>query len=194
MRGMVLIVVAGTCGAALGQSLQIQFANPTLNPGETTVVTLSASYGSGDYAIAGIATDLIASSGSDGWSDLELVASMDGPGTTAGAPSATGIDGIIAGQLNIPIAGIYADGSNPIAFWRATYTSPAIVGSAFDLEVSTVTSRFDVYVSRGSATSESRLADLTEARGGIFVVPAPSGAAVLGAGLIAGFRRRRRSA
>lgn len=191
MKGLVLVVVAGTCGVALGQSLQVNFSNPTLNPGETTVVTLSASYGSGDYAIAGIATDLISSSGPDGWSDIELVAPMDGPGTTAGTRSATGIDGIIAGQLNFPIAGIYADDSNPIAFWRATYTSPAIVGSAFDLEVSTVTSRFDVYVSRGAATSESRLGDLTEARGGIFVLPAPSGAAVLGLGLMAAARRRR---
>ena len=190
-KAFALVAVAGVAAAATAQSIEIDVANPTLAPGESTTVTLSAGYGAGDYAVAGIATDFISSVGSDGWSDVALIAPMDGPGTTAGAPSGTGVDGIIAGQLNFPIAGIYADDSNPIAFWSATYTAPAVVADAFTVDLSTDTSRFDVYVERGAALSESRLGDLREGQGAINVVPAPASLALLGLGGLAAARRRR---
>ncbi|MFI4915634.1 MAG: hypothetical protein ACIAS6_03885, partial [Phycisphaerales bacterium JB060] len=80
-KAFALVAVAGVAAAASAQSINIDVANPTLNPGESTSVTLTAGYGGSDYAVAGIATDFISSVGSEGWSDLALVAPMDGPGT-----------------------------------------------------------------------------------------------------------------
>jgi len=191
MKTVAILAVAGVAAAATAQSISIDVANPTLNPGESTSVTLSAGYGGSDYAVAGIGTDFISSVGSEGWSDLALVAPMNGPGTSAGAGSTSGVDGIIAGQLNFPPAGIYADPTNPIAFWSATYTAPADVAEAFTVDLSTNTSRFDVYVAMDRATSESRMADLREGAGAINVVPAPASLALLGLGGLAAARRRR---
>src|SRR6056297_2735080 len=81
MKTVAILAVAGVAAAATAQSISIDVANPTLNPGESTSVTLSAGYGGSDYAVAGIGTDFISSVGSEGWSDLALVAPMNGPGT-----------------------------------------------------------------------------------------------------------------
>ena len=191
MKTAAILAVAGVAAAAAAQSINIDVANPTLGPGESTTVTMTAGYGGTDYAVAGIATNFISSVGSDGWSDLALIAPMNGPGTSAGAPSGTGVDGIIAGQLNFPPAMIYAVAANPIAFWSATYTAPAVVDTPFTVDLNTRTSRFDVYVRRDSSLSESRLADLAEGQGAINVVPAPASLALLGLGGLAAARRRR---
>lgn len=190
MKTAAILAVAGVAAAAAAQSINIDVANPTLNPGESTMVTLSAGYGGTDYAVAGVGTNFISSVGSTGWSDIALIAPMNGPGTSGGAGSATGVDGIIAGQLNFPPAGIYADSSNPIAFWSATYTASA-TGDEGVVDLSTQTSRFDVYVDRMSSLSESRLADIREGAATITVVPAPASLALLGLGGLAAARRRR---
>ncbi|UYV11544.1 MAG: PEP-CTERM sorting domain-containing protein [Phycisphaera sp.] len=186
-KAFALVAVAGVAAAASAQSINIDVADATLAPGESTTVTLTAGFDSADFAVAGIATNFISSVGSDGWSDIALVAPMDGPGTSAGAGSATGVDGVLAGQLNFPPAGIYADSSNPIAFWSATYTASA----EGVIDLSTDTSRFDVYIDMMSSTSESRLGDLTEGAATITVVPAPASLALLGLGGLAAARRRR---
>jgi len=190
-KAFALVAVAGVAAAASAQSVNIEVANPTLNPGDSTLVTLSAGFDAADHAMAGILTDFISSVGSDGWSDLAILEPMDGPGTNPGTGSSTGVDGIIAGQLNFPLAGIYADETNPIAFWSATYTAPAVVADAFTVDLSTETSRFDVYIARDRSLSESRVADLTEGAGTINVVPAPASLALLGLGGLAAARRRR---
>jgi hypothetical protein len=191
MKTAAILAVAGMAAVAAAQSIVIDVANPTLNPGESTSVTMTATYGGTDYAVAGVATNLVSSVGSDGWSDIALIAPMNGPGTSAGVASGTGVDGIIAGQLNFPPAGIFADPSNPIAFWSATYTAPAVVADAFTVDLSSRTTRFDTYIRRDSSLSESRLADLREGAAGINVVPAPASLALLGLGGLAAARRRR---
>ena len=138
-KAFALVAVAGVAAAATAQSININVANPTLAPGESTTVTMAAGYGGTDYAIAGVATNLVSSVGSTGWSDIALIAPMNGPGTSAGVASGTGVDGIIAGQLNFPPAGIFADPTNPIAFWSATYTAPAVVADAFTVDLSSRT-------------------------------------------------------
>jgi len=82
---------------------------------------------------------------------------------------------------------IFADPTNPIAFWQATYTASA----EGVIDLSTDTSRFDVYIDRDSSTSESRMSGLTEGSGTITVVPAPASLALLGLGGLAAARRRR---
>ena len=185
-----IALVAST--AVLAQpAITIDVENPVLMPGESTVVTMYAGYGGTDYAVAGVYTDFLAPGGSEGWTGVGLVDPMDGPGTTAGTASATGYDEIVAGQLNFPSgAAIYADPTNPIAFWQATYIAPLDVTEPFDLHVSTMTRQYDVYYSRLSASSESRLADLAEGSATIRVIPAPASALVLACGLLATRRRR----
>lgn len=185
MKTAAILAVAGVAAAAAAQSITINVADATLNVGDTTTVTMTAGYGGSDFAIAGVGTSLIG--GGDNWSDMSLIAPMDGPGTSAGLASGNGVDGIIAGQLNFPPAGIYADDTNPIAFWSATYTASA--EGVFDL--TSETTRFDVYVARDSSLSESRLGDLREGAATITVVPAPASLALLGLGGLAAARRRR---
>ncbi|MEQ8844390.1 MAG: hypothetical protein RIB58_05995 [Phycisphaerales bacterium] len=177
-------------GAALAQpAITIEVDNPVLRPGESTVVTMWAGFDPSDYAMAGLETSLVTSVGSEGWSEAQLVAPMDGSGTWVGEPSATGYDQIIARQLH-GLAGIYGDDSNPIAFWRATYTAPVDVPSAFSIDLTTASADYDVYIDRESALSESRLAELVEGSATIRVIPAPASALVLALGAVAARRRR----
>ena len=116
---------------------------------------------------------------------------MDGPVPSDGVPVATGYNGILAGQLHFPVgAGIYANDSNPIAFWQATYTAPADVSTPFIVDISTLTRRYDVYFDRSSSASEPRLDVLVEGSGTITVIPAPASAVVLAVGAACVRRRR----
>ncbi|MEO1279107.1 MAG: hypothetical protein AAFV77_09140 [Planctomycetota bacterium] len=189
LRAALLIASATATGAALAQpSLIFEVDDPVLLPGESTTVRLFAGFDPRDFAIAGVATSVFASGG--GWSDLTLIAPMDGPGTSTGAASGSGVDGILAGQLNFPATGgIYADDTNPIAFWQATYTADVVTDPTI-VDIRTETTRYDVYVERGSAQSESRLDELIEGAATIEVIPAPASAVVLAGGVLV-LRRRR---
>ncbi|MEO1008448.1 MAG: hypothetical protein AAFX79_07765 [Planctomycetota bacterium] len=175
-------------GVAAGQLIDLDASPSTIGPGESTVITMSAGFDSADFAMAGIATELVINAAEGEFSDLRLIAPMDGPGTSEGVLAGSAIEGIIAGQLNFPPAGIYADPTNPIAFWQVTFTASVPTGGLI-LDIETRTSRFDVYTAMGSATSESRLADLSEGRAVIF--PSPGTAGLLGVGGLLACRRRR---
>ncbi len=181
-----------TCAStALAQlAITIEVDDPVLMPGESTVVTLLGGYDAPDFAVAGIATSLVTSVGSEGWGDAMVLSPMSGPGTSAGVPGLTGIDGIVAGQLQFAGAGIAADPTNPIRFWQATYTAPTDLLVPFEIDLSTMTSRYDVYLEIFVGTSESRLDDLTEGAATIRVIPAPASALILALGACAVRRRR----
>ncbi|MEQ8845060.1 MAG: hypothetical protein RIB58_09420 [Phycisphaerales bacterium] len=188
------LALAAAAHAQMPGEVIIEVDAPVLAPGESTTVRLWAGFDSNvDFAVAGIATSLLADSGgvdiTDAWSDVGLVFPMNGPGTSSGLPVSGGYAGIIAGQLHDPFAPRFTDTSDPIAFWEATFTAPWDAG-AFEVDLSTQTNRFEVYLSPDSRRSESRMAGLTEGAATIFVVPAPASAAVLALGL-AGVRRRR---
>ncbi len=186
------IAVLSCATATLAQpAITIDVENPVLLPGESTTVTLFAGFDPSDYAMAGVATDLLISIGSAGFSDRTLLQPLDGPGTSTGTPSAIGFDGIIGGQIHFPGgAGIFADPINPAPFWQITYTAPVDVAIPFDIELSTISNKYDVYIAMDSGTPETRLAELTEGAATIRVVPAPASSLVLAAGM-AGVRRRR---
>ncbi|NRA58096.1 MAG: hypothetical protein HRU13_08310 [Phycisphaerales bacterium] len=187
------VILAALAPSALAQpAITIEIDEPVLRPGESTVVSLFAGFDAGDHAMALVVTDLLTSVGSTGWSGDRLIAPMDGPGSDPGGPSATGFDAITAGQLHFPpTSGIYADDSNPIAFWQATYTAPLDPAATFEIDLSTLASRYDVYVDRQSAVSESRLDELAEGSGTITVIPAPASAVVLALGVACICHRRR---
>ncbi len=191
------LLAIATTSHAQTVGITIDVDEPVLAPGDSTTVRLWASFDSAqDYAMAGVATSLLADSGGIdidvAWSDIGLVSPMNGPGTSAGLPDAGGYVGIIAGQLHFPIAGPGADTSDPIAFWEATFTAPTDAG-AFAVDLSTLTTTFAVYIDPDSAIAESRLDGLTEGTGRIIVVPAPASALVL-FGLLATRRRASRPA
>ena len=188
MTACILLLAAAT--PTLAQSaVLIYVENDTLLPGQSTIVTLFAAWPPSQYAMAGIQTDLLISSGLDGWSDHALVAPMDGPGTSPGLPFTSGFDDIIAGQLNFPPTGV-PTGANPVPFWEATYTAPIDPVAPFGVELTTLTARFDVYIDRDSAVARSFLDGLVEGNATIRVIPAPSSVVVL-TGLACTCRRRR---
>ncbi len=193
-------IVAGT--VALAASLAhaqgtseviIEIDQPVLAPGESTAVRLWAGYDSArDFAMGAVVTNLLADSGgveiAGAWSDVDLVRPMDFVGTTPGTPEAGGYAGIIAGQFHWWQDPGATDRSDPIAFWQATFTAPTGEG-AFTIDLSTLTTRFDVYFAEWSSGTESRFDGLTEGAGRIVVVPAPASGLVLLCLLTA--RRRR---
>lgn len=185
-----LLLATGAASAQIARNgITILVGDDTLMPGESTTIRMEAYFDPRDYAMAGVATSLLSSAGAQGLGDLRLVRPMDGPGTSEGTINDRGVNLILAGQLN-GLAGIYADGSNPIAFWEATYTAPSDVAAPLDVGLMTETIRFDVYFELSSPESESRLDDFAEGQATIRVVPAPAGVVVLG-GLLLTVRRRR---
>lgn len=184
-----VVMLAAATVAADGERLFFDISNEISPDRPSAVVTLWAGFDAGDWALAGVSGDVLANEGN--WFALELIEPLDGPGTTPGVRAGGGstVEGYIAGQLNFP-SDILADPSNPIAFWRAEIEVFDFTPRTIDL--STDTSRFDVYISRDSASSRSALADLEEAMGTVVVVPAPAASVVLGGALLLiGSPRRR---
>ncbi|MFG0282855.1 MAG: GC-type dockerin domain-anchored protein [Phycisphaerales bacterium JB039] len=154
---------------AAGQSVVlVEIDRPVLRAGEVAVVTLRAGFPLHLYAMATIELDVELPGGVGGWSDWELVKPMDGPFTSAGAPAPAGIVDIVARQLHFPPAPT-TDPSNPIAFWRATYTAP-LAPRSFDVSLATTTRRYDVYIDYSFPDAVSQLHGLVEGSGLIRVI------------------------
>ena len=191
--GASAVAALASTAAAQVVGVSIEIDQPVLAPGESTTVRLVASFPDTDYALAGVALDVLydtpIAEPRSHWSDLCLLPPFDGPGTPH-TLEADRVDGIIAGQLNFPPAMIYADPTNPIAFWQATFTVPFDADGGYRVDLTTEVTKLDAYIARDSSTSESRLDILVEDSTSIVVVPAPASAAVL-LGLVATRRRRR---
>jgi hypothetical protein len=190
-----LALAASTNAQTVGQSvgLTVEVDDPVLEPGQSTTVRLVARFDPADYALAGVATSLLfdglAGEPRDSWSDLRLLPPFDGPELPP-TLEADRIRLIIAGQLNFPPAGIYADPINPAPFFEATFTAPLDAGWGYRVDLLTETSRFDVYIDRESSRSESRMDILVEGSAAIHVIPAPASATALMLGLACTRRRR----
>lgn len=187
------LLAAGVAHAQMPGEVFIVVDEPVLAPGESTTVRLWAGYDSAvDFAMGGIATNLLANSGgvdiASAWSDVALVPRMDFVGTTPGVPEGGGFSGIIAAQFHWWQDPTATDRSDPIAFWKATFTVPADAG-AFTVDLSTMTTRFDVWIADWSSRTESRLDGLTEGAATITIIPAPASGLVL-LGVLAVRRRR----
>ncbi len=190
----VVAVLAGTAGAQV-VGVTIEVDRPVLAPGESTTVRLYANFDDADYAVAGIAMSLLVDGvtgrARESWSGAGLLPPFAGPSPSGPVFTERGWEGIIAGQLNFPPAMIYADPSNPIAFWEVQYNADPAAGGGYRVDLLTEVTKFDVYIARESSTSESRLDVLVEGEASIFVVPAPaSGIAFVFAFGAAAVRRR----
>jgi hypothetical protein len=163
-----MVCVGAVMALAFGAAAQtyeifVEVSNPEPMPGETITITLKAGYGGTDYAIAGVVTNFDLSSIQGTLSNNRLIAPMNGPGTSRGTFVDGGVEGIIAGQLNFPAtAGIFADPTNPIPFWAVDLTVADVLSGPVVLEGATRTTRYDVYIARDQATSQSRLGLLVE--------------------------------
>lgn len=188
-----LATAAAAHGQAALNGVNIVVEDTTLELGQSTTIRLEAYFDPALYAMANIGTSLFSSEGLAGLTDWRLLAPMDGPGTSVGRPGADGVDGILAGQLHFPPAGIFGDPTNPMPFWEATYTAPLAGAEPLFVDLATETTRFDVYLLRDSAQSESRIGDFAEGAARITIVPAPAGALVLAPAALAlpAVRRRR---
>ena len=183
----------GSTAAAQTVGVSIQIDEPILAPGDSTSVRLVATVLDRDYAFAVADLDLLidfdGTPGARGFSDLGILPPMDS-GPSAGVPTDLGIEAIVIGQLHFPPASIYADPTNPIAFWEATFTAPVDAGGGYVVDLRTDTSRFEAWLDRDSTEIVSRLDLAIEDSATIFVIPAPAGAGVLVAGWLAIGRRR----
>lgn len=171
-------------------------AGAIVNAGDTAIVTISAQFDDNLYAFAGGAFNVNTSEDADGsWSLFGR--DIKGPGTNDGTAVGGDVNGIITGQLQFPIAGIFAKTDNPILAWHGTFTTNDLSPHVVTLD--TVTAKFDAYLDQdldgdgfADGTSESELASLIEGHADIQVgVPAPGAAALLGLGALAAGRRRR---
>ncbi|OAB63754.1 hypothetical protein AY599_01135 [Leptolyngbya valderiana BDU 20041] len=190
-----ILAVAAAAAHAQTVGVTIDIDEPVLAPGDSTRVRLIATVLDTDYAFAGTNLNLLidfdGTPGARGFSDLSILPPMDA-GPTAGVPTDRGIEGIVIGQLHFPAAGIFADPTNPIAFWEATFTAPVDAGGGYRVDLLTETLRFDAWTDRDTAIAASRLDLIVEDSASIFVIPAPAGAAVLTLGVAVAFTQRRR--
>lgn len=200
--GLAAVAVVAAAGAASAQveGWIIDVQDPVLAPvghasglPQSTVVTVRAKFDSStDYAFAAGELDFIANElgiAGTNWTNNVLISPFDGTGTSPGTLEADGASDIILGQLHFPTAGIYADTSNPIDVWQIEYTATDFTPRVIDL--STLTSRFDVYIDSTGLSRSVAIGSLMEGTGEIRIIPAP-GALALGAvaGLVAVRRRR----
>jgi hypothetical protein len=143
------LVVAGS--AAAQSEIAIEIDRRILRPGESASVRLAAAFPARYYALALVDLDLRTTTGSTGFSDLELIWPMVAPGASPGVATESGVEGVIAWQFPpfCGVTGCYSQLSNPIVIWRATYTAPDVVTQPFEVGLETVTHRFGVYETHG---------------------------------------------
>lgn len=195
IRTLSITAVAAFAGIAHAQTVgvTIEIDEPILAPGEFTDVRLVAHFPDADYAFAGVLLDFAFDSPIADprrhWSNV-IVPSPFGTGPSGPQVTESAFVGLQASQLHFPPAGIFGDPSNPITFFEATFTAPDDAGGGYVVDLSTLTDRFDVYLSRDTSTAESRLDLVVEDSASIFVIPAPASAVVLALGVL-GIRRRR---
>jgi hypothetical protein len=172
---LIATAVVAAASAAFAQTdlytIEIQIDRPVLEPGEFARIFLAPAFDTQrDWANGGVSLDFVAPDMGAGISDLAGVAPWGISGAWNPVRCDAGICGFIAGQLNFPSAGIYADPRSPLPAFTFSYTAPD-VSEPTEVVFETQTHRFDVWVDRDTSESASRLDELTEGRATILVVP-----------------------
>ncbi len=173
--------------AAHADTMFFDISNEVSPEHPSATVTVWAQFNPDMYAFCSAAFEVLAAE--PGFSDFHRL--LKGPGTFDGwlSPDGSEVTGIVLGQLHFPDAGIFADTSNPIALWSATWTTADFSPRQVALETG-LPSRWLLYTdSYGSADDFSQFA--TGGSGSITVVPAPGAAPAVV--VLACLRRRRRA-
>lgn len=192
MKKAFVLAAAGIAATASAQSIEFELSDPVLRaPADSTLVTVYADPGPADYALLLAIFNVHASE--TGWSEnMTLIPATAAPpvaldpGTIMGA-SVTGID---VRQLTI---GLTPDPGR-IPAWSAVFTIADIAPRM--IELSTETTRFEVYEVDPFTVLIPEIRSLTPTEGAarITVVPAPAGLALLGLGGLAAAHRQRPAA
>lgn len=181
------------------QSWLINVADPMLGPAgsglpQQTTVTVSASFdNTADFAFAAGEFDFLFSEGTPGvnWINNTLLAPVNLDPVPVGVAGMGQLSDVRPGQLHFPAATINADNANPIDVWQVTYVATDF-SSERAINLSTLTNRFDVYLSNATATSETR-ATVVEGTASFTVTPEPASFVTLAVGglMLAGRVRRK---
>ncbi|MGD1915479.1 MAG: PEP-CTERM sorting domain-containing protein [Phycisphaerales bacterium] len=110
------------------------------------------------------------------------------PGQDGGTPMDGNVMDIVTGQLQFPPGSLFADTSDPVLIWSATWSTSDFTARTVDL--ATDTTRYSLYVDDTGLSSDVTTTVL-EGAGAIEVIPAPASLALLGLGGLAATRRRR---
>lgn len=163
----ILTVIGAISASAMGQTAwTIEVTNDVSATQPSTTVRLHAGIDAGrDFAFAGALFDVRASEGT--WRDpMPLLPPPSIPDTIVGS----NITGNWVVQIYFP--GMPPPWLNPLPVFEATWETSTF--SPRNVEITTLTQRYDVYISQNSPASETRMSVLVEGRAFITVVPAPS--------------------
>ena len=194
---MTQLKLAALAGAALGMAAmasasvtpntyEIRVSNKVSPTEPSTTVEVWAEWDSDlFYAFAAAEWNLLG----DTTGDFSGPASaFSDAGQTDGTPMDGNVTGIVTGQLQFPPGSLFADRSDPILIWSATWSTTDFTDRTVDLV--TATARYSLYVDDTGLSSDVT-STVIEAVGEIHVIPAPASLALLGLGGLAATRRRR---
>jgi hypothetical protein len=184
-------IALACAGAARAEGWEFRLSSDTITPASPSItVTLAAGFPATDFAFA--AANWNAHASETGWSAPELLPLQIPPTlfpctTCGGIIDGPDVRSISHGQLYG--FGFLPDPANPIPVWKATFTVTDFTPREIDL--STTTTRFEVYVEDLGPGSPREPRIVAEGRATIHVIPAPAPLALLGLGAATVVARRR---
>lgn len=150
VAGGFFTVICGAAGQANSWSWQVEYSNPggfIREPGDTATVTLWAAWDPAYYAFRGALLDVVADdpTGAGEWVEWETLPEVFSIGYSSdGTLDKDAIRGIKPLQPYWPyFPPIYPHTDNPIAVWRATWTTEEFAHR--DVEVTSLTQNFWVW-------------------------------------------------
>lgn len=184
--GTVLGVAAFASATVTANTYDIRVSNVVSPSQPSTTVEVYADWDSDLYYAFAAAEWALRG---DGTGDFSGPASaFTDPGQDGGTPMSGDVMDIVTGQLQFPPGGIFADTSDPILIWSATWSTTDFTARTVDL--ATETARYNLYLD-DTGLSVDVTTTVIEAAGQIEVIPAPASLALLGLGGFVAARRRR---
>jgi hypothetical protein len=189
LRRVVTLALLASAGAASAETGLSFHVSNTISPNHpSATVEVWAHIEDVSYAFAAVQFDALAAVDPGGFSDPFAILHTLGTFNGDVQPGGDLITHCLPGQIQAPVGEWFADTTNPILIWRATWSTDDF--NAREVDISTFTHRFAVYL---DYNGNNVLVDETlDAEGVVKVVPGPAVAALFTAcGAFAGTRRRR---